>query len=150
MLCSIGVAQKSGVVDPASYPIIAGEGLGSLKFGADIAAVSRVFGAPERTTGSAMEYLSLGFAVVPNKDNKIAVFFFGCGTCPASDPLIKNCKFKTREGTKLLDSRATVIKAYGQPGREEQGTLIYDSGLEFRIVDDQVVHITAKRRRTQH
>ncbi len=140
---SPGSASKNVAMD-----IVPGVGVGPIKFGMTMDEVKQVLGKPDRTTGKALEYLSLGLAVGPSKqDGTVAVILMGDGN---GSYLVDRFKGATKEGVRMRSTRQEIVAAYGEPEKTASEapsleTLYYDSGrTEYSLKDGRLVHIALR------
>ncbi len=119
--------------------------------------VSTIIGKPDRMTGSAMEYLELGFAVLSGHGETVGAIMIGDS---AGGDLSKAFKGKTSEGIGMGSSEQEIQDAFGEPAPaltppeklmvvegEKQGskTLRYpDRSLTFVLRENRLVHITLR------
>ncbi len=125
--------------------IVPGVGVGPIKFGMTMDAVKQALGEPDRTTGKVLEYLSLGLAVIPSKqDVTVGAIMMGDGS---GSYLMDRFKGVTKEGIRMKSTRQEITVAYGEPESaetEDTGVevLQYDSGrTRYTLKDGQLVHI---------
>jgi hypothetical protein len=133
-----------------------GVGMGPIRFGRSIDMASQVLGRPDRVTGNANEYHSLGLAIVASNDGTVASILCGDTSRPDS-PLIKACKCRTKEGIGMGSGRREVIRAYRRPSSTKrndipgQGTTVvleYERiGAQFTLRNDKVVHMMFRQSR---
>jgi len=72
-------------------------------------------GEPDRKQDSALEYLNLGFSVIPGKEGAVHIVL-----CVDKDgPFTKAFAGRTKEGIGIGSSRADVVSAYGEPTATE-------------------------------
>ena len=94
-------------------------GANKIYFGMPIEKLKETLGEPERWTGRAYEYPSLGVTVIPGQDETVAAIMCGDASLPDS-PLIKACKFRTLEGIGMGSSKEDIFAAYDKPSSTEQ------------------------------
>ena len=128
--------------------IVPGVGVGPIKFGMTMDEVKQALGEPDRMHGKALEYLSLGLAVVVSKqDGTVGAIMIGDGN---GSYLVDRFKGATKEGICMKSTRQEIIAAYGAPedtASEVPGfeTLNYDSGrTEYSLKDGRLVHIALR------
>lgn len=140
---------------PNDSPVAGGESqtveprtnVGPVKAGMTMDQVIQVLGKPQRETANALEYTSLGFAVIPGPDKVVKAVMCGDVT-GLNGPLVKAFKGRTKEGVGLGSTRDEIIKAYGEPTADEksQGAreyMRYDSvGIAFSLEAGKVHHMT--------
>lgn len=75
-------------------------------------------GEPDRKKESALEYLNLGFSVIPGKEGVVHIALCVDPT-GKEGPFTKAFAGRTKEGIGMGSSRADVIRAYGEPTAAE-------------------------------
>jgi hypothetical protein len=149
--CSKGPAQDpSG--QASTNPPIAIEpnvSVGKVRAGMTLDQVVAELGEPKRRTANALEYTTLGFAIIPSPDKKVKAVM--CGDITGSrGPLARAFNGRTKEGIGMSSTRAEVIKAYGEPTETQNlggGTvaLTYAPlGITFTLDGDRVHHIIVR------
>jgi hypothetical protein len=140
---SPGPATAAGAMD-----VVPGIGVGPIKFGMTMDEVQQALGKPDRTHGKALEYLSLGLAVIPSKrDGTVGAIMIGDGN---GSYLVDRFKGATKEGIRMRSTRQEIIAAYGEPENAESEApglevLYYDSGrTEYSLKDGRLVHIAMR------
>ena len=125
--------------------IVPGVGVGPIKFGMTMDAVKQALGEPDRAPGRALEYLSLGLAVIRSKrDGTVGAIMMGDGN---GSYLVDRFKGVTKEGICMKSTRQEITVAYGEPeSAESEDTgvevLQYDSGrTRYTLKDGRLVHI---------
>jgi hypothetical protein len=125
--------------------IVPGVGVGPVNFGMTMDEVKQALGEPDRTTGKALEYLSLGMAVIPSKrDGTVGVIMIGDGS---GSYLVDRFRGATKEGIRMKSTRQEIVAAYGEPERAETEAsgvevLQYDSGrTRYTLKDGYLAHI---------
>jgi len=135
----------------ANPPILIepGVAVGKVRAGMRSEAVIAQLGEPQRRTANALEYTSLGFAVMPGPDGIIQVVMCGDVT-GLNGPLVKAFNGRTKEGIGLNSTREDLVKAYGQPSSGEKlrggmESLRYDSlGITFTLEGGKVFHMIVR------
>jgi len=128
--------------------------VGKIRVGMRAEDVLKLFGEPQRRTANAIEYTSLGFAVMPSPDGIVEVVMCGDVT-GVNGPLVKAFTGRTKEGIGLGSTREEVLKAYGQPTVEEKlrgnnESLRYDPlGIKFTLENGKVYHMIVRLRTDQ-
>lgn len=128
--------------------------VGQIRAGMRTNDVIKLLGEPQRLTANAIEYTSLGFAVMPNSDGIVQVVMCGDVT-GINGPLVKAFTGKTKEGIGLGSSREDVIKVYGEPTAAEKlrgntESLRYDPlGITFTLEGGKVYHMIVRFRGQQ-
>jgi hypothetical protein len=123
--------------------------VGKVRAGMTIQDVVAQLGKPQRQTANALEYTSLGFAVMPGTDGTVNVVMCGDVT-GINGPLVKAFTGRTKEGIGLNSSRADLLKAYGEPTSSEKlmgGTesVRYDPlGITFTLEGSKVYHMIVR------
>ena len=125
--------------------VVPGVGVGPIKFGMTMDEVKQALGEPDRASGKALEYLSLGLAVTPSKrDGTVGAIMMGDGN---GSYLVDRFKGATKEGIRMKSTRQEIVAAYGEPESAEnepggQEVLHYDSGrTQYTLKDGRLVHI---------
>jgi hypothetical protein len=91
-----------------------GVSIGPVRSGLTIQQVVAELGAPDRKKESALEYLNLGFSVIPDKEGVVHTVL--CVDPTGNEgPFTKAFAGRTKEGIGMGSSRADVIRAYGEP-----------------------------------
>lgn len=148
--CSNGT--NSGSISSSTNPPIAIElkaSVGKVHSGMTTSEVITALGQPQRQSGTALEYTSLGFAVIPARDGHIQAIMCGDVT-GANGPLVKAFTGRTPEGIGMLSTREEVVKAYGPPDDSQRfsgGTesLHYISrGLTLTLEGGKVHHMIVR------
>lgn len=130
-------------------------GVGTVTFGTSLTEIEKDLGTPYRKSGTAYEYQHRGFALIGDREAKLAVIMAG-GWCKGSDILTKVFKGKTKAGIGLDASQAEIVAAYGKPSKiseeEHAGDLRFvvmrynKLGMQFALQNDQLVHLTLRAR----
>jgi len=149
LTCATSCSRSSESVTPAvPMDIAPGVGVGPVRFGMTVDEVKQALGEPDRTRGKALEYLSLGLAVILSKqDGSVGAIMMGDGN---GSYLVDRFKGVTKEGIRMKSARQEIIAAYGEPENatsEAPGleTLSYDSGrTEYSLKDGRLVHIAMR------
>lgn len=124
-------------------PLEAGVGFGGLRLGMSAAEVEAAVGPPERTTGDAWEYLSCGFALVFDRERRLAVLMGG-----GHPTLNERFAVESEEGLGLGSSREDVIGVLGEPTRSSSDgeMLHYDTrGIHWTLSGGRVTHVMIRR-----
>lgn len=123
-----------------------GVSVGKVRTGMTLSQVRTELGEPQRATPNALEYTALGFAVMPGPDGEVQVVM--CGDVVGnSGPLVRKFTGRTKEGIGLGSTRESVVKAYGEPSKDEKflgarESMRYDSlGITFSLEDGKVHHM---------
>jgi hypothetical protein len=95
-----------------------GVAIGPVHSGMTIQQVVAELGEPDQKKESALEYLNLGFSVVPDKAGKEGVVHIVL-CVDRGGPFTRAFAGQTTEGIGIGSSRADVIKAYGEPTATE-------------------------------
>lgn len=123
--------------------------VGKVHAGMTIPQVIAQLGEPERKTSSAVEYTSLGFAVMPNSNGTVATVLCGDVT-GVNGPLVRVFKGRTKEGVGMLSTRAEVVQAYGEPTADQKfrgnlESMQYPAqGLTFTLEGGKVHHMIVR------
>jgi len=131
-----------------------GRSVGQIKQGMTIEEVAATVGAPDRRSGSNLEYLRFGFAVMASHDGVVSGVLGGAA-CDKASPLVKMFAGRTKEGIGMESSRSQIISAYGPPtvserlGKGEELLVFKDLGLAFILGDSKVHHITVDFRKRE-
>jgi hypothetical protein len=143
--CGNNEPANSPTENPAML-IQPGVSVGKVGAGMRMEEVRRQLGEPQRSTPNALEYTSLGFAVMPGGDGVVQVVM--CGDVTGnSGPLVKRFTGRTKEGIGLGSSREDLIKAYGEPSKDEnfpgaRESMKYDQlGITFSLEAAKVHHM---------
>jgi outer membrane protein assembly factor BamE (lipoprotein component of BamABCDE complex) len=102
----------------ASIIIEPGVSIGLVRSGMTIQQVVAELGEPDRKKESALEYLNLGFSVIPGKEGVVHIVLCVDPT-GKEGPFRKAFAGRTKEGIGMGSSRAEVIRAYGEPTATE-------------------------------
>lgn len=137
--------------DTTDQIIYIGKGYAAIRFGMTHDQLIAVAGEPERRLETACEYLSGGFAVLFNREKKVAAIMCG-GFCLKDSPMIERFKGVTPEGIRMGSTLKEVLEAYGKPTEKntfpEDPSLItvkYSKlGVEFAFRDEKLVHIAMR------
>lgn len=137
--------------DSSEQLIYFGKGYGAIHFGMTHDQLIASAGEPERRQGTACEYLGKGFAVLFNRQKKVAAIMCG-GFCASDLPMIERFKGITPEGIHMGSSLKEVLRLYGKPTEKNTFpedpsliTLKYSQlGVEFAFRDEKLVHITMR------
>jgi hypothetical protein len=128
--------------------------VGKVRAGMHTEDVIAQLGEPQRRTANSLQYMRLGFAVMPASDGIIQVVMCGDVT-GINGPLVKVFSGRTKEGIGLNSTREELLKAYGEPSSSEKlpgGTesLRYDPiGITFTLEGGRVYHMIVRLRGTQ-
>ena len=150
-------SQRSSIVakgkshDSTNQVIYLGKGYGAVCFGMTYDQLIASIGEPERRQGTACEYLSGGFAVLFNRNKKVAAIMCG-GFCPGDATFVERFKGVTPEGVRMGSTLENVLQAYGKP--TERKSFPKDPGLvvirysktrvEFAFRNEKLIHITMR------
>ena len=99
----------------ASIVIEPGVAIGPVRSGMTIEQVVAELGEPDQKKDSALEYLNLGFSVIPGKEGTVHIVL----CVDSGGPFTKAFAGRTKEGIGIGSSRADVISAYGEPTATE-------------------------------
>jgi hypothetical protein len=102
----------------ASIVIEPGVSIGPVRSGMTIQRVVAELGEPDRKKESALEYLNLGFSVIPGKEGVVHIVLC-VDPAGKEGPFTKAFAGRTTEGIGMGSSRADVIRAYGEPTATE-------------------------------
>jgi hypothetical protein len=111
--------------------------------------VIKQLGEPQRRTANAIEYTSMGFAVMPGPNAIVQVVMCGDVT-GLNGPLVKAFTGHTKEGIGLGSRREDLLKAYGEPTSAEKlrgnaESLRYDPlGITFTLESGKVYHMIVR------
>jgi hypothetical protein len=128
-----------------SFVIEPGASIGPVRSDMTMQQVVAELGEPDRTNGSVLDYLNLGFSVIPGKGGVVKVVL--CADHSGHGGLFtKAFAGHTKEGIGIGSSRADVVRAYGEPTTTKTvefmpgcEILIYRPlGLDFRLQDSKV------------
>ncbi len=123
--------------------------VGKINAGMTIQQVIGQLGEPARRTANALEYPPLGLAVMPGPDGSIAVVMCGDVT-GLNGPFVAAFAGRTKEGIGMRATREQVVKAYGEPEKDEKFRLGLESmtypalGITFTLQDGQVHHMIVR------
>ena len=123
--------------------------VGKVRAGMRTEDVIKQLGEPQRRTANAIEYTSLGFAVMPGPDGVVQVVMCGDVT-GLSGPLVKAFTGRTKEGIGLGSTREDLLKAYGDPTSAEKlrgnaESVRYDPlGITFNLEGGKVYHMIVR------
>jgi hypothetical protein len=145
LLASLFVGCSKRPASSASFVIEPGVSIGPVHSGMTIQQMVAGLGEPNRTNDSVLEYLNLGFEVVPDKEGVVETVM----CVKKAGPFTTAFGGHTKEGIGIGSSRADVINAYGEPtatgpidGEPGLGVLKYRKlGLVFGIGDGKVFRI---------
>ena len=99
----------------ASIVIEPGVAIGPVRSGMSIQQVVAELGEPDQKKDSALEYLNLGFSVIPGKGEVVHIVL----CVDSGGTFTKAFAGRTKEGIGIGSSRADVISAYGEPTATE-------------------------------
>lgn len=131
---------------PAKYTIVAGEGVGACRIGANKQAAIDLFGKPVHDEASHLEFPSAGVEIAYDENERILTIFLVFRSPP-------NSQFSGRTdlGIGADSSVDDVLAAYGQPtGIMDftEKTLAYDAhGIHFTFAKGRLVDIRVKASR---
>jgi hypothetical protein len=117
LLVSLFVGCSKRPTSSATFVIEPKAAIGPVRSGMTIQQVVAVLGEPDQKKDSALEYLNLGFFVVPGKGGLVQIVL--CEDSDKGGPFTKAFAGRTKEGTGIGSSRADVISAYGEPTATE-------------------------------
>jgi hypothetical protein len=147
--CSNNNNSSPSALSAAPMLIEPNVAVGKIQAGMRTNDVIKVFGEPQRCTANALEYTSLGFAVMPSPDGVVQIVM--CGDVTGLDgPLVKAFNGRTKEGIGLGSSRDDLVKSFGQPTLAEKlvGTaesMRYDPlGITFTLQSGKVYHMIVR------
>ena len=127
--------------------IVRGERVGPVHFGMTQAEVEEALGPPFRITGSAHEYQMLGFAVLFDREGRVARLLCGAW-CEPSDILLDVFKGRTKDGIALGMALHDVTEILGPPRQTTEGPVksefgVFDYGdMQLAFRQDRLVHMT--------
>jgi hypothetical protein len=155
LLMSCGQKQQQISSNPnPPILVVPGVSVGKVHAGMTLDQVRAELGEPQRTTPNALEYTSLGFAVMPGPDGVVQVVM--CGDVVGNNgPLVKNFNGRTKEGIGLGSTREEVTKAYGEPSNDEKfpgarESMRYDPlGMTFSTENGTVHHMIVRLKSNQ-
>ena len=100
-------------MDTASMVIEPGVGMGSIKLGMPMDEVIEILGEPEIRTGSALQYLKGGFAILPGGDTEtVGAIMIGDS---GGGVLVDAFKCRTQTGIGMGATREKIIESLGEP-----------------------------------
>ena len=115
LLASLFVGCSKRPTSSASFVIEPNAAIGPVRSGMTIQQVVAKLGEPDQKKDIALEYLNLGFSVIPGKGELVHIVL-----CVDKDgPFVKAFAGRTKEGIGIGSSRADVISAYGEPSATE-------------------------------
>ncbi len=129
----------------ASLVIEPGVSIGPVRSGMTIEQVVAELGEPDRKKDSALEYLNLGFSVIPDEAGIVHIVL--CVDPRGNKgPFTNAFAGRTKEGIRMGSSRADVVGAYGEPTATETiaGTPAFETvryrplGLVFELREGKV------------
>jgi uncharacterized protein YegJ (DUF2314 family) len=139
-------ADTSNTMASAKHTIVAGEGVGPCRIGANKQTATDLFGAPARDESSHLEFPSAGVEIAYDEHQRIVTIFLFFRSPP-------NAPFngRTHLGIGADSSVDDVVAAYGEPTRSfgfTEKTLDYDAlGITFTFAKGQLVDIRVKASR---
>jgi hypothetical protein len=126
-----------------------GVSVGKLHAGMTLSQVRAALGEPQRTTPSALEYTRFGLAVVHDPDGIVQAVM--CGDVVGNNgPLVARFTGRTKEGIGLGSTREELVKAYGEPSKEEKfvgarESMRYETlGMTFSLEAGKVHHMIVR------
>jgi hypothetical protein len=150
--CLIGCSREKEPppgAENAAVIIEGGVGVGKVRAGMTVEQVRAELGKPQRTTANALEYTSLGFAVMPGPDGVVQVVMCG-DVIGLNGPLVKRFNGRTKQGLGLGSTREELIKAYGEPTNDQRflgnrESMRYDPlGITFSLEGGKVHHMIVR------
>jgi hypothetical protein len=123
--------------------------VGKIRAGMRVQQVVSELGEPARRTANALEYPALGLAVMPGPDGQIQVVMCGDVT-GLNGPFVAAFTGRTKEGIGMKSTRAEIVKAYGEPEKNEKMRLGLESmtypslGITFTLENGQVHHMIVR------
>ena len=124
-----------------------GIGVGKIEFGMTVQQMKDILGKPDVAgTGISYMYTSLGIEIVAKGKVTISAILCGNPSNRKDLPMLKAmeeaCKFKTAEGIGIGSTEVQVLKAFGQPTRRRDDTLLYkNKRISFSLANDKVIGI---------
>jgi hypothetical protein len=115
--CSKRLAH-SAWTSSASIVIEPKVSIGPVRSGMTMEQVVAELGEPDRENGLTLEYLNLGFSVIPGKEGLVHIVLC-VDPAGKEGPFTKAFAGRTKEGIGMGSSRADVIRAYGEPTARE-------------------------------
>lgn len=122
--------------------------VGKLHAGMTVQQVVSELGEPARRTANALEYPALGLAVMPG-DGPIQVVMCGDVT-GLNGPFVSAFKGRTKEGIGMKSTKAEIVRAYGEPDKDEKMRLGLESmtypslAITFTLENEQVHHMIVR------
>lgn len=122
--------------------------VGKLRAGMTVQQVVSELGDPARRTANAVEYPALGLAVMPG-EGPIQVVMCGDVT-GLNGPFVAAFKGRTKEGIGMKSTKSEIVKAYGEPDKDEKMRLGLESmtypalGITFTLENEQVHHMIVR------
>lgn len=140
-----GTDESTDAMVATGDVIIPGQGVGALRFGMSQSEMEAVLGKPDRSMGTAYEYLSQGMAVLGSKESAVGAILFG-DMNNANSPLVKACRFKTDKGIGMGSTFDALVGAYGQPSAvtpmgKAKSVSYKPLGATFTLMKDKVIHM---------
>jgi len=123
--------------------------VGKVRVGMTVDQVTTELGKPEKKIANALEYTTLGLAVLPGSNGLVQVVMCGDVT-GINGPLVKAFTGRTKEGIGMNSTREEVIKAYGEPTSSEKfiggiESLQYAPlGITFTLEGGRVHHMIVR------
>jgi hypothetical protein len=144
-----GHDTEVGFVPNPPMAIEPGISVGKVHAGMTLQQIQAELGPPERTTPNALEYTKLGFAVMHGADGLVQVVM--CGDVIGNNgPLVKRFNGRTKEDIGLGSTREELLKAYGEPSRDEKfpgarESIRYDQlAMTFSVENGKVHHMIVR------
>jgi len=122
--------------------------VGKVRAGMNLQQVQSELGPPQRRA-NALEYPSLGFAVISDSNGTVSAVMCGDVT-GINGPFVGAFKGRTKEGIGMRSTRDEVVRAYGQPTVSETFARGLESmqypvlGLTFTLEGGQVHHLIVR------
>jgi hypothetical protein len=124
-------------------------GVGAVHAGMNVQQVVAAWGEPSRKTEKALDYRSLGLAVIPDTNGIVQMIM--CGDVTGnSGPYVAAFKGRTKEGIGMNSTSADLINAYGEPDNAERYQMGIESisynqlGMTFTLGSGRVYHLIVR------
>lgn len=124
-------------------------GVGNIRVGMTAEQIVAQLGEPGRRAANALEYPTLGLAVLPGLNGVVEVVMCGDVT-GINGPFVAAFKGRTKEGIGMNSTRADVLKAFGEPAKDQKMKLGLESlaypalGLTLTLDGGKVNHMIVR------